>query len=132
MLGEFIGQSSGKRSGRRILGTEPVTVEVSFEATGRLLGVDVAEIGTYASVIRSDGTLYGEGEGVLISAEGETLTWKGGGVGALGEGGAVSYRGAIYLYSTSPKFSRLNKVATVFEFGVDAAGNTTSQLWEWK
>src|SRR5262249_12679903 len=31
------------------------------------------------------------------------------------EGGAVSYRGAQYFYSDSPKLNRLNSVAVVFE-----------------
>ena len=46
--------------------------------------------------------------------------------------GAVSYRGAIYFNTATPKFARLNAVATVFEFEVDAEGNTHSKLWEWK
>jgi hypothetical protein len=132
MLGELIGQSSGKRTVRRIVSTEPVTVEVSFEGMGQVLGVDAAEIGTYTSTIRCDGSIYGEGNGVLMTAEGDSLTWKGAGVGTFGERGAVSYRGAIYYYSASPKFSRLNTVAAVFEFDVDEAGNTKSKVWEWK
>jgi hypothetical protein len=131
MLGELIAQGSGKRTARRILSTEPVTVEVSFEGSGQVLGVDAAEIGTYVSTIRSDGSIYGEGEGVLMTAEGP-LTWKGAGVGTFGERGAIRYRGAIYYHSASPKFSRLNAVAGVFEFDVDEAGNTQSKLWEWK
>jgi hypothetical protein len=132
MLGELIAQASGKRNVRRILSTEPVTVEVSFEEKGQVLGVDCAEIGTYTSTIRSDGTIYGEGKGVLMTAEGDSLTWKGAGVGSFGERGAVSYRGAIFYHSASPKFSRLNTVAGVFEFDVDEAGNTQSKVWEWK
>ena len=132
MLGELIAQGSGKRSARRVLSTEPVMVEVSFEGTGQVLGVDAMEIGTYTSTMRTDGSIYGEGDGVLITAGGESLTWKGAGVGTFGERGAVSYRGAIYYHSASPKFSRLNTVAGVFEFEVDEAGNTRTKVWEWK
>jgi hypothetical protein len=57
MLGELIYQGSGKRIVRRILSTEPVNVEVTFEAGGQLLGADVMEIGTYTSLVRPDGTM---------------------------------------------------------------------------
>jgi hypothetical protein len=132
MLGELIAQGSGKRNVRRVLATEPVTIEVSFEGKGQVLGIDAAEIGTYTSAIRPDGSLYGEAKGVVITAEGDALTWKGAGVGTFGERGAVSYRGAIYYHSASPKFARLNTVAGVFEFHVDEAGNTQAKVWEWK
>ncbi len=131
MLGELIYQGSGKRNVRRILSTEPVKVEVSFEGGGKVLGVEAMEIGTYTSVIRSDGTIYGEGAGVLMTTAGDSITWKGAGVGTFKERGAVSYRGAVYYYTSSPKLSRLNTVAGVFEFEADGSGNTQSKVWEW-
>ena len=41
MLGEQIAESHGKRTGRRVLSTEggSFKVEVSFESTGKLLGI---------------------------------------------------------------------------------------------
>jgi hypothetical protein len=132
MLGELIFQGGGKRIVRRILSTEPVKVEVTFEGGGKLLGVDAMEIGTYTSLIRSDGTIYGEGEGVVMTADGDQITWKGAGAGTFKEGGAVGYRGAVYYHTASPKFSRLNGVAGVFEFDADASGTTQSKIWEWK
>ena len=132
MLGELIYQSSGKRIVRRVLATEPVKVEVTFEGGGKILGVEAMEIGTYTSVIRSDGTIYGEGAGVLMTTAGDSITWKGAGVGTFKERGAVSYRGAVYYQTASPKLSRLNTVAGVFEFESDESGNTQSKVWEWK
>jgi hypothetical protein len=133
MLGEVIGESRGKRSGRRVLSVDNgFKVEVAFESKGKLLGIDAMEVGTYWSVSRPDGSLYGEGHGVIIGADGNNATWKGQGVGKLAEGGAVSYRGAVYYSTASPKLARLNSVAAVFEFEVDAEGNTHSKLWEWK
>jgi hypothetical protein len=132
MLGELIYQGSGKRIVRRVLSTEQVKVEVTFEGGGKVLGVDAMEIGTYTSVIRSDGTIYGEGAGVLMTTAGDSITWKGAGVGTFKERGAVSYRGAVYYQTASPKLSRLNTVAGVFEFESDESGNTQSKIWEWK
>jgi hypothetical protein len=133
MLGELIGESRGKRTGRRVLSVDNgFKVEVAFESNGKLLGIDAMEVGTYWAVSRPDGTLYGEGHGVIIGADGNNATWKGQGVGKFVEGGAVSYRGAVYYSTASPKLARLNSVAAVFEFDVDAEGNTQSKLWEWK
>jgi len=132
MLSEQIYTGQGKRTARRVLDTQPFTVEVSFEDRGSLLGLDGANIGTYTSSPRPDGTLVGEGRGIFAAADGEVITWKGIGTGRLKAGGAVSYRGALTFTATSPRFSRLNTIAGVFEFDVDEAGNTHSQIWEWK
>ncbi|HEV2246297.1 MAG TPA: hypothetical protein VGW37_06560 [Terriglobia bacterium] len=133
MLGEMIVELRGKRTGRRVLSVDNgFKVEVAFESTGKMLGIDVMEVGTYWSESRPDGSLYGEGHGVVIGADGNSATWKGQGVGRFVEGGAVSYRGAVYYSSASPRLARLNSVAAVFEFDVDAEGNTHSKLWEWK
>ena len=87
---------------------------------------------TYLAGIRPDGSVYGEGQGLVVGKGGEQATWKGAGAGKLLEGGAVSYRGALYHYSDSPNFRRLNAVAVVFEYSADADGNTKNKLWEWK
>ncbi len=132
MLSEQIYTGQGKRTARRVLDTQPFTVEVSFEDKGTLLGLQGANIGTYSSSPRLDGTLVGEGQGIFASVDGEVLTWKGIGTGRLKPGGALSYRGALTFNATSQRFSRLNAIAGVFEFEVDEAGNTSSQIWEWK
>ena len=134
MLGEQISEGHGKRTARRVLATEGggFKVEVSFEETGKLLGFDISNIGTYWSSSRPDGSLYGEGQGVVLTPDGGMATWKGAGVGKFGEGGAVSYRGAIYYTTSDPKLARLNSCAAVFEFDVDPQGNTHSKNWEWK
>jgi hypothetical protein len=67
-----------------------------------------------------------------MGRDGDVATWVGQGVGTIGKGGAVSYRGAVYYQTASAKWSRLNTVAAVFEYEVDAQGNSRSQLWEWK
>lgn len=132
MLSEQIYTGQGKRTARRVLGTQPFTVEVSFEDKGNLLGLDGANIGTYTSSPRPDGTLAGEGQGIFASADGEVVTWKGIGTGKLKPGGALSYRGALTFTAMSQRLSRLNLIAGVFEFDVDEAGNTATKMWEWK
>ena len=133
MLGDLIGETRGKRTGRRVLSTDgTMKVEVSFEDDGKTLGVDLHGIGTYWSTVRPDGKLYGEGDGVMMGSGGEMATWKGQGLGKFGAGGAVSYRGALYFLTSSAKLAKLNEAVGVFEYEVDAQGNTHTKLWEWK
>src|SRR6059058_2406277 len=118
MLGEKIGEMSGKINSQRVLsnvGGGP-KMETSFHANGSLLGTNVRERGTYWAVVRPGGTLYAEGHGV----------------GTMKKDGSATYRGAIYYQTTPPRLSRLNKVAVLFEYAVDAEGNTHSEEWEWK
>jgi hypothetical protein len=134
MQGDKIGEESGKVTSQRVLpnpGGGP-KMETSFQASGTLLGTGHTTTGTYASIVRPDGTIYGEGQGIVMSKEGDMATWVGQGVGTIKKDGAVSYRGAIYYQTASAKWSRLNSVAAMFEYEVDAQGNTRAQLWEWK
>ena len=133
MLGEKLGESRGKRTARRALPVDAgFKVEVSFEDRGTILGVEGFGIGTYTSTNRPDGAMYGEGQGVFMTMDGEGATWKGSGVGKFVGGGAVSYRGALYYSTASQKLAKLNAVASIFEFEVDPEGNTHSKIWEWK
>jgi hypothetical protein len=133
MLGEQIGEETGKVMARRVLSVGGETkVEVSFQSTGKILGVGTRGTVTYWAIVRPDGSLYGEAQGLVTGTGDERATFKAQGVGKLLDGGAVSYRGAQYFYSDSPKLGRLNSVAVVFEYEADADGNTKSKLWEWK
>jgi len=132
MLGDQLGESKGKRIVRRVLSSEPLRLEVSFEDAGTMLGVATNGFGTYTSEAREDGSLYGEGQGAMITADGDPITWRGSGSGRILPGGSVSYRGILYYRTTSQKLARLNNARGVFEYEVDAAGNTTSKIWEWE
>lgn len=107
-------------------------METSFQATGSILGTDVKEIGTYVTIVRPDGTQYGEGQGVMILKDGKMATWTGHGVGILKKDGTATYRGAVYYQTVPSKWARLMKVAVIFEYEVDSEGNTRSDFWEWK
>ena len=132
MLGDLIGENTGKRLVRRVLGTNPPTVEVSFEESGKMLGIATNGFGTYTSVVRADGSVYGEGQGALFSMDGEGIIWKGSGQGKFGPGGSISYRGILYFQTASPKFAQLNSAPGVFEYEVDGEGKTRTKIWEWK
>jgi hypothetical protein len=86
----------------------------------------------YWSMLRPDGTLYGEGSGIVMTAEGPA-TWKGAGVGhPTGEGMGATFRGAIYFETRAGPLDRLNHSAVVYEFAVDPDGKCRTQVWEWR
>jgi hypothetical protein len=133
MLGEQIGEETGKVMVRRVISVDGGTkVEVTVQSTGTLLGIETRSNVTYTASIRQDGSLSGDAQGLVVGKGGEQATFKAQGVGKLFGGGAVSYVGATYYYSNSPKLSRLNAIAAVFEYEADADGNTKLKLWEWK
>jgi hypothetical protein len=134
MLGEKIGSESGKVTSQRVLpnhGGDP-KIETSFQSSGTLLGVSHSVTATYWSVVRADGSLYGEGQAVVMGKSGELATWVGQGVGTLKKDGSVSYRGSVYFQTASPAWQRLNRIASIYEFETDPQGNCTSETWEWK
>jgi hypothetical protein len=131
MLGEKILEEKGKATVRRVLESFPPKVETTFEAQGKLLGIDHRTIGTYWSVIQPSGTLYGEGNGVVMTKEG-TASWKGQGAGKFTERGGVQFRGAIYYQTTTERLLRLNGLAVIYEYEVDENGNTGAVAFEWK
>lgn len=132
MLGEQISETKGKRLVRRVLSTEPPTAEVSFEDTGNILGIPATGMGTYTSVVHPDGSIFGHGQGLNMTQDGESITWTGTGTGRFGPGGSVSYRGMLFFRTTSQKLARLNNACGAFEYDVDPTGATVSKVWEWK
>jgi hypothetical protein len=135
MLGEQIGEETGQITGMRVLPDEGegAKVEVSFQSSGMLLGAHVTSLGTYTSVTRPDGTLFGDGQGVTITEDGEAASWRGQGVGRLtGHGMATAFRGATYFQTTSNRLARLNGIAVVFEYESDESGKTADKSYEWK
>jgi hypothetical protein len=134
MLGEQLGEESGSITGLRVLpGENGPEVEVSYQASGTLLGAHSTGMGTYVSVSRPDGSLFGQGQGVVMTDDGAMATWTGEGVGRLtGRGTAASWRGAVYYQTTSERLARLNGIAALFEYETDESGKTAAKFFEWK
>lgn len=135
MLGELLGEASGKTAGVRVLPTEgqQVKVEVSFQGNGKLLGVGITDTGTYWQTVRPGGVFYGEGHVLMMTKDGEIADWTGFGVGRpTGPAPAAHYGVCGSVQTTSQKLSRLNSVATVVEFDVAEDGSYHWKLWEWK
>ena len=135
MLGEILYEEKGKTTGVRVLTSEgdDVKVEVSLQAQGKILGVQETSMWTYWSKTRSDGTIYGEGQGFMTTKDGDVIHLTGSGAcRAAGSDGSVRYRGAVHFHTASLKLAKLNGTVGVHEYDVDAEGNTVGKIWEWK
>src|ERR671912_1522954 len=67
-LGEVLGETHGKVARLKALGNGKI--EVSLQGKGQLLGFDMDDVMTFWSVMRPNGTAYGEGIAVHMSADG--------------------------------------------------------------
>ena len=137
MLGDKIGEFSGRVTGTRVLPGDDyryVKMEISYQQSGKAFGVDATDVGTYTVFERVPGQLYGEGQGFLGSSGGEGAIWNGHGVGKMaGQGMSMSFRFSIaYQAGGSGKLSRLKDVLVIGEHEADDAGNVKTTLWEWK
>ena len=136
MLGEKIGEEHGKVTGRRVLPGDAVRsfvkMEISFETEATVYGIACTNIGTYEVYERGPGQMYGEGQGILMTADGEGAIWNGHGVGRPDESGAIAFAAAIAIQTDSSKLAALNGVMVVVEHKTDMAGSASSELWEWK
>ena len=133
MIGKQIGEETGQVTSMRVLPFDgPATkMDVSFQAQGRLLDCDVNETGSYVSLMRPDGTLFGEGQGVQMGSDGSFVRWIGQGSGRMTAPGRVSWRGAIHYSQASGKLATLNGTCAAFEYETDESGKTEARLWEW-
>jgi hypothetical protein len=131
MLGSLIAEGKGKRTGRRIIATKPaLEVEATVEEQTTLLGIQGLNIITYRATIKPDGSLDGQGQGAFATLDGEIVTWHGIGVGRFLEGGAMQYCGSLSYSTSAERFLKLNGVAGVFQWSIDAEGNTHSEIFE--
>ena len=137
MLGEKISEEHGKISRMRMLPGDDYRYlknEVSFQTSSKIFGVDYTDMGTYQVFERVPSQLFGEGQGIIFTSEGESAIWRAHGVGHMtGKGMAMSFRfSCAFQAGPTGKLARLNKVLVIGEHEVDAEGNAHSILWEWK
>jgi hypothetical protein len=134
MLGEMIGELRGKTTGTRVLPGDDyryVKMEITWEQSGKLYGVDAFETGTFTVFERVPGQIYGSGQGIVMAGE-DSAIWNGHGIAEMtgeGMGQRVVFAGA---FQGAGALARLNGVLVIGEQEVDAEGNITTRAWEWK
>ena len=132
MLGDQLGEETGKVLVIRVLDSAPLKAEVSIQTKGKLLGNDYQGRATYTSTMQAGGFLYGEGHGAYITTGGDAATWIGQGTGRMKPGGGASYRGTLHFRTATGTLAKLAGTVAVFEHETDANDNTAAKTWEWK
>src|SRR5262245_64345516 len=132
-FGERIGDETSRTASRRVLPSPGgPKMEISTEATGRILGAEYKANATYTAVVRPDGLLQGEGLGIMMTKDGETITWTGYGVGKFTARGGVSWRGMFFFQTASSRLAQLNGTPAAFEYEIDETGDGRGNFTEWK
>ena len=134
MLGEKLGSMQLTTSNKVLPSTGSLPrFETTTIGSGTLAGTEVNGMATYTADMRPDGTLYGEcpNQGVVIAEDG-VATFTATGIGTFTEDGGSSFKGMVYFQTSAPSLSSLNGVAVVYDWVVDAEGNASWDLWEWK
>ena len=134
MLGDMIGELTGKTVGQRIprgYGGD-LKLERTIQVEGKLLGTKVTFIATSWSKERPNGGMYTKGHGMMMTESGERAILKGSGISIPSKGQGMSIRGARYLQTSGKELSRLNNVALLFEIEIAPDGMVTDRMWEWK
>ena len=135
MLGEQIEELSGMVTGQRVMYEECRKVEVSIFGSGKFKGIGVTEIWTYYSLHKNDGSIYGEGKGVIMTKNGnEHATATGRSIGKHTKSGKMRYAGTHFYRTNSPReLAFLNNLVAVIEYEVHHESSSyVHKLWEWK
>ena len=122
---------TGQVNGVRVLppNAEGAHYEVSLSTQGTLESSKYNTLWTYTQVQRNDGSIYGQGDGVLTTECGEVIYLKGSGSapGKEADGGVI-FKTINHHHTASEKFKHLNGVAGVGIYNVSPEGKTTAQF----
>jgi hypothetical protein len=67
-----------------------------------------------------------------MAGESDLVSYTGEGAGRLTSSGTIWHRAIFYRTSSTSKLSFLNDVVGHFEAEMDAEGNFSEEIWEWK
>lgn len=104
--------------------------ELSLTTKGTFEGTNYTALWTYTQVQRQDGSIYGQGDGVLTTECGEVVYLKGSGSAAGKEAdGSVKFKIINHHHTASSKFAHVNGAAAVGTYHVSAEGQTSAQIY---
>ena len=133
-LGELALDETGQITGTRVLSTDAsgTNVEISLATTGTIRGVAETCMWTYTTLQRPDGSLYGAGNGVLTTANGDVIHLIGHGSGKVNPGGTIRFLTMLHHHGATGDNADLNTIALAGEYEVAPDGTATNKCWEWK
>jgi hypothetical protein len=89
-------------------------------------------LGTYWTIPRAGGALYGQGQGVLTTRDGQLVTWTAQGLGYLVIPRTIRFRGSTFYHTDSTgSLAFINNLMSVFEYEINEVSNTSARSWEW-
>ena len=133
-LGELVLEDSGQITGIRVLSTDAsgTTLELNLQLSGTIRGVGQNTLWTYTMLQRPDGSLYGQGNGVLTTVNGDVIHLIGSGSGKANPGGTVRFCTMLHPHGATGQNADLNSIGLVGEYDVAADGTANNKNWEWK
>ena len=134
-LGELIMEEAGQVTGIRVLSSDAsgTNTEVCVQLTGTIRGVAETTLWTYTTLTRADGSIYGSGQGVMTTQDGDVIHLIGHGSGQVPPpGGTTRFRTMLHPHSMAAKYADLNSIGLVGEYEVAPDGSATNKNWEWK
>jgi len=108
------------------------TLELSLQLSGTIRGVGQNTLWTYTMLQRPDGSLYGQGNGVLTTVNGDVIHLIGSGSGKANPGGTVRFCTMLHPHGATGQNADLNGIGLVGEYDVAADGTANNKNWEWK
>ncbi len=132
---EPIVQEQGKITNQRVIEVNPhPKIESTFVANSTVLGDILGhDLGSYWATLYTNGSVHGEGNGIITTEEGEMVTWTAEGMGNTSAEGDIIFEGSlIYNTSSNGELSYLDNKVGIFVYEVDKQGNTSASVWELK
>jgi len=110
-----------------------ITGPYTYVTNGTLSNVgNVTNNGFILTTSLDAGLLYGEGQGVLRTTDGETATYTFQFVGSLKAGGEAPH-GSWYIHANSTgKLAFLNNMVGITQSEMHEGGEFSTKVWEWK
>jgi uncharacterized protein YuzE len=132
MLGNLIYEATAKVIGTRVL-DENGTMEITLQEKGKIFGIECTVTVTSVNKPRSNGIMYSEGYGALLTKNGDTATLTLSGI-IIPKGlpSLSSSRGVAFCCTQSPKLASLNSVVCIYEAETNDGMSYNVRGWEWK
>ncbi len=134
-LGNLVLDETGQLTGTRVLSTDAsgTNLELNLQLTGTIRGVSETTLWTYTMLTRPDGSIYGVGQGVMTTQDGDVIHLIGhGSAQAAAPGDMIHFRTMLHAHTASAKYADLNTIGLAGEYDVAPDGSAVNKCWEWK
>jgi hypothetical protein len=133
----FYESNVSKLIGQRVVSTaNGITPQIEYTniETGTIKGVgNVTNLQTWTDTTRSPRIIYGVGQGVITTADGQDMaTWIGYGIGRSNINGTITYHDIILFNTNSTGRLAFLKNIEGLHIAEADGNNRTTKIYEWK